>query len=76
MKFVLATANKFLIFIALNLVDWEEFHQIQLYVALTIGKKWGKAGDYNSFKLVEDEALGNALWTYWSPTAKKKKDQL
>ena len=39
MKFVLATADKFLIFIAQNPVDWQEFHQIQLYVGLTIGKK-------------------------------------
>ena len=39
MKFVLATADKFLIFIAQNPVDWQEFHQIQLCVGLTIGKK-------------------------------------
>ena len=39
------------------------------------GNKWGKAGDYNSFKLVEDEALGNTLWTYWFPQEKEKKGQ-
>ena len=39
MKFVQATADKFLIFIAQNPVDSQEFHQIQLCVGLTIGKK-------------------------------------
>ena len=39
MKFVLATADKFFIFIDQNTVDWQEFHQIQLYVGLAIGKK-------------------------------------
>ena len=39
MKFVLAIGDKLLIFIVQNPVDWQEFHQIQLCVGLTIGKK-------------------------------------